>query len=950
MDSAADTMELDSTRVSSEELLSNLMAALASGARAVQGLPTGDDFEYQASFPEFQSLLKENHEDLLEAIILGLGAKDEQSDVSIGGFQGLSDPLLWETCGDVCEWLLEQAEVESAGPKIQNDLVAATNQARASFGRLMQGLVHMDKPQNVYNFYGRSGGALSDLNSREKPFIPRIVEKFHATEPLDLSPKAGHGLEDRFGEWRARKNLTPNSIIAPSHHVPHVYTKEINCLTFVDRHLSAPTSKPERMVPSHSPLQATMVDTKERLENLQSHLETATEIAVDLEAHSFHSFAGITCLIQITIGPNVANPNPANFLVDPFPLWQDLGNALGPAFSNPGIVKVMHGAESDVQWLQRDFGIYVVNLFDTYCASKALSLQRLSYAHLLQTYVGITPDKSHQLSDWRQRPLPPAMKEYAIMDTHYLLGIYERLKYDLEQHKSASVEYVFDQSRHVSLIRYAPEPFRIEGYRALMKRRGSKTELNKTQENVLRELWDWRDQIARQSDESLFSVCSNNALVRLALACPTTLSVLQGLLQPMPPLILRNAKQVLGLVQRCINPPFFKPAINDEIEETSQDDTRGMMSPVLGTEALYRQAGWISPYTDDKGISAVDSDIVTTTDDVEDQELKPRRVLEVHAANQNYRSSQFSSHSLQLGQDGKDGLKLINGMGSVRAVHSSDIDVEVQVAQTVADNIRNAQEKHTMLGLVSPTIDMDDIHVDEDDDGDVAEKPDEEQFVIPRSMREIYRISNRNRRNKKSSSPLPVELDEKEAIELIKAEEVLKSRAMEGKNYFEDIPGTPKRQRTKSTGTASLSSEEAGTGNDSTMSREEDIAMMQEVGWIKDKDEVKSMLKQRDSSVERDDEDAASSEDEGTKPHKAFDYSSVGAIGAFSATPSANPFFSGAATTGGHLNQQFGKTDTKKKQTVARGKQSRRQQQQQQQQQIERPEKTQGRAQAYKKR
>ena len=26
----------------------------------------------------------------------------------------------------------------------------------------------------------------------------------------------------------------------------------------------------------------------------------------------------------------------------------------------------MHGAESDILWLQRDFGIYVVNLFDTW--------------------------------------------------------------------------------------------------------------------------------------------------------------------------------------------------------------------------------------------------------------------------------------------------------------------------------------------------------------------------------------------------------------------------------------------------------------------------------------------------------------------------------------------------------------------------------------------------------
>ena len=38
---------------------------------------------------------------------------------------------------------------------------------------------------------------------------------------------------------------------------------------------------------------------------------------------------------------------------------------LRSVFANPAICKVFHGADSDILWLQRDFHIYVVNLFDT---------------------------------------------------------------------------------------------------------------------------------------------------------------------------------------------------------------------------------------------------------------------------------------------------------------------------------------------------------------------------------------------------------------------------------------------------------------------------------------------------------------------------------------------------------------------------------------------------------
>ncbi len=57
----------------------------------------------------------------------------------------------------------------------------------------------------------------------------------------------------------------------------------------------------------------------------------------------------------------------------------------------------------DIEWLQRDFGVYIVNLFDTGQASRVLNFARYSLAHLLAHYCHIEADKQYQLADWRIR-------------------------------------------------------------------------------------------------------------------------------------------------------------------------------------------------------------------------------------------------------------------------------------------------------------------------------------------------------------------------------------------------------------------------------------------------------------------------------------------------------------------------------------------------------------------
>lgn len=108
----------------------------------------------------------------------------------------------------------------------------------------------------------------------------------------------------------------------------------------------------------------------------------------------------------------------------------------------------------DIIWLQRDFGVYVVNLFDTGQAARVLSFAHLSLAFLLKHYCNIEVDKKFQLADWRMRPLPDEMLKYAREDTHYLLFIYDKMRNDLVIKGNESknlIRSVFERSKFVCL-------------------------------------------------------------------------------------------------------------------------------------------------------------------------------------------------------------------------------------------------------------------------------------------------------------------------------------------------------------------------------------------------------------------------------------------------------------------------------------------------------------------
>ena len=233
-------------------------------------------------------------------------------------------------------------------------------------------------------------------------------------------------------------------------------------------------------------------------------------LVLDTEADSFHHYREKICLVQLAAGGRLA-------LVDPFAAGGLA--ALAAPLADPGIRKILHGADYDIRLLHRESGLTVGNLYDTMIAARLAGESAVGLAALLRAHLGIEHDKGQQRADWSRRPLTRAMRAYAIADVSHL----EELAAILEERVAAlgRTAWVEEECKRLEDVRWRdrrdddPEPFRrVKGAGALSPRSLA----------ILRELWGWRDEAARRKDRPAFRILRDEVLVALSRTPPATIA------------------------------------------------------------------------------------------------------------------------------------------------------------------------------------------------------------------------------------------------------------------------------------------------------------------------------------------------------------------------------------------------------------------------------------------
>jgi ribonuclease D len=209
---------------------------------------------------------------------------------------------------------------------------------------------------------------------------------------------------------------------------------------------------------------------------------------------------------------------------------------------------VFHDADYDLRLLRQDYGWQVRRIFDTRIAAQLLGYRAFGLAALLEQHFGLTLDKKFQRADWSQRPLSRGMLDYAAQDTMHLLQLRDVLHGELAA--KGRLGWAQEEFERLEKTSWGDE----DPANAYLKLKGAR-DLTRRGLALLRELVPWRDGVARELDRATFRVVSNEVLLEIAKAAPTTRQAL-GAIKGMPRGILEaRGEAVLQCVARGLAVP-----------------------------------------------------------------------------------------------------------------------------------------------------------------------------------------------------------------------------------------------------------------------------------------------------------------------------------------------------------------------------------------------------------
>ncbi|MCL2005927.1 MAG: HRDC domain-containing protein [Planctomycetaceae bacterium] len=242
------------------------------------------------------------------------------------------------------------------------------------------------------------------------------------------------------------------------------------------------------------------VSSQKELRDLCRQLKTAEIIAYDTEFISEGRYQPELCLIQIAANGLLALVDPVD-IPDLAPLWK--------LFCDGKREIVVHACRSEMEFCHRTIGKMPPKLFDVQVAAGFVGNDYpAGFGSLLSGFLRLSLRKTETRTIWNQRPLTPLQIEYALDDVRHLEELCRAIKTRLAKLKRLNwyyeeIEYVKENLRLY---------FETPRWRSLPKISG----LSMRELAILRELWFWREGLAKQRNIPASRMLRDDLLVELS--------------------------------------------------------------------------------------------------------------------------------------------------------------------------------------------------------------------------------------------------------------------------------------------------------------------------------------------------------------------------------------------------------------------------------------------------
>ncbi|QDU06472.1 Ribonuclease D [Gimesia chilikensis] len=307
---------------------------------------------------------------------------------------------------------------------------------------------------------------------------------------------------------------------------------------------------------------------------LCDQIQDAGIVAFDTEFVSEFTYRPELSLLQFSFEGRTVAVDP--YEVDDLTPWWDI-------MTDDTTTVVVHGGREEVRFCRHFSGKKPQKLIDLQIAEGLRSRSfPISYTALVARVLGEKAGSKETRTDWRRRPLTDQQIKYALDDVKYVLRIWKIQEKELTD--LGRLEWA--QAEFQRMIDEVDSEFHRENWRRV----SGLHKLKPRELAIVRELFDWRDEVGQDKNQPVRRILRDDLLIELAKRKPKTPQDLTATRDLNRKNMFKLAPQVIQRIEKALQLPNDQLPQLEENPNTQQNQDEQVIGKLLGIALANRCA------------------------------------------------------------------------------------------------------------------------------------------------------------------------------------------------------------------------------------------------------------------------------------------------------------------------------------------------------------------------